>query len=58
MIDEIRLLEAEKRDNSVLAEREKVAELEANIESLKTVSPFYREILNKYYDDYFTKLSF
>ena len=38
MIDEIRLLEAEKRDNSVLAEREKVAELEANIESLKQVS--------------------
>ena len=43
MIDEIRLLEAEKRDNSVLAEREKVAELDANIESLKSKSFLSRD---------------
>ena len=58
MVDEIRLLEAEKRDNSVLAEREKVAELEANIESLKRVSLLYGNILNKYSCNYFKKLLF
>ena len=37
MIDEVRLLEAEKRDNMLLAENEKVAELEGTIESLRLV---------------------
>ncbi len=38
MIDEVRLLEAEKRDNVLQQEREKVAALEASVQTLKIVS--------------------